>query len=86
MNIFKSVGNRYVHILLSKGPAIERTWTQEIEDPYRTGDTLVLRVPKTSFTFCVGRWSDVKLSESLALQRAIGARIMDVDTEKVRDW
>lgn len=86
MNLFKSFGNRYIHVLSSSGPVKERTWTQEIDEPYRTGDTLVLRLPRTKFTFCVGKWSDTTLSESMALQRAIGARAIDVDTEKVRDW
>lgn len=47
--------------------------TQEIEWPYRTGKSVVLRVPFTRAALVVGKWTG-KRDEQQALTEAIGVR------------
>lgn len=54
-------------------PIIDRGSTQEIEWPYRTGRSVVIRVPFTRQAMVVGKWTGEK-DEELALSEAIGVR------------
>ena len=58
-------------------PVIDKGETQEIEQPYRNGRSLVFRVPLGRSAIVVGRWQ-TRLSEDTALRRAIRARDLDV--------
>lgn len=58
-------------------PLIDRGETQEIEEPYRYGNSWVLRVPLSRAAFVAGKWSSQENEES-ALRRAIRARDLDV--------
>jgi hypothetical protein len=58
-------------------PIIDRGQTQEIEDPYRRGDSVVVRVPLSRSAIVFGRW-DVEIDEDDALRYAIKARDLDV--------
>ena len=58
-------------------PILDRGETQEIEDPYRNGRSVVVRVPLTRSAVVVGRWQ-TRFSEDTALRRAIQARDLDV--------
>lgn len=86
INIFKSFRGRYIHILNVEGPQFERTWTQEIQHPYRTGETVILRFPFTKLCIGFGKWSGALLTEEEALKAAVGAREMKTDAEDIRSW
>jgi len=58
-------------------PLIDKGETQEIEDPYRNGRSLVFRIPLSTTALVVGRWQ-TRFSEDMALRRAIQARDLDV--------
>lgn len=58
-------------------PLVDRGETQEIENPYRNGRSLVFRLPLSRAALVVGRWQ-TRLSEETALRRAIQARDLDV--------
>jgi hypothetical protein len=58
-------------------PLIDRGDTQEIEDPYRNGTSLVFRIPLSRTAVVFGRWQ-TRYSEDYALRRAIQARDLDV--------
>jgi len=58
-------------------PIVDRGETQEIEDPYRSGQSWVLRVPLSRAAVVVGRWTS-RVDEDSALRRAIMARDLDV--------
>lgn len=58
-------------------PIIDKGETQEIEDPYRNGRSLVFRIPLSRLALVFGRWQ-TRFSEDMALRRAIGARDLDV--------
>jgi hypothetical protein len=49
-------------------------WTQEIDEPFRMGDTLIVRLPfKKAVAF--GKWTGT-LNEEQALSRAIEERVL----------
>lgn len=54
-------------------PIIDRGYTQEIEWPYRKGDSLVLRIPFARKALVVGKWVGT-VDEQDALETAVGAR------------
>lgn len=58
-------------------PLIDKGETQEIEQPYRNGRSLVFRIPLSRTAVVVGRWQ-TRFSEDTALRRAIQARDLDV--------
>lgn len=58
-------------------PLIDKGETQEIEDPYRYGNSLVFRVPLSRAAIVVGKWTAQEPEDS-ALRRAIKARDLDV--------
>lgn len=55
---------------------MERGTTQEIDWPYRTGVSVVARMPWSTRAFVVGRWTGQRPEED-ALSAAIGARRID---------
>lgn len=56
-----------------KFPLIDRGHTQEIEWPYRSGSSFVLRAPLTKRALVIGRWTG-EVDEEQALIEAIGVR------------
>lgn len=56
---------------------IVRGWTQEIEEPFRTSQPLILRLPKYKALVC-GRWTGVK-NEEEALMGALETREVTYD-------
>ena len=56
---------------------IVRGWTQEIEEPFRTSQPLILRLPKYKALVC-GRWTGVK-NEEEALTGALKTREVTYD-------
>lgn len=76
----KDIGPVYVYTLdlRSDAPLFERTWTQEIEEPFRHGRAVLLRVPGTSKGVVVGRWVARAADEEHALDYALGS-----DTRRV---
>ena len=56
---------------------IVRGWTQEIEEPFRTSQPLILRLPKYKALVC-GRWTGVK-NEEEALTGALETREVTYD-------
>jgi hypothetical protein len=58
-------------------------WTQEISEPFRTGDTLIVRLPfKRAIAF--GKWIG-ELDEEQALSRAIEERVL-TDEDFQEGW
>ncbi len=57
-------------------PVIDRGHTTEIEYPYRSGKSLVIRIPFSTRAVVIGRWGDQQ-DEETALQTAIGWREID---------
>ena len=56
---------------------VVRGWTQEIEEPFRTSQPLILRLPKYKALVC-GRWTGVK-NEEEALSGALETREVTYD-------
>lgn len=54
-------------------PLAERGTTQEIEYPFRCGQSVVIRLPFTTRAMAFGVWTG-KVEESMALEGAIGAK------------
>jgi hypothetical protein len=72
-----------VFVQLTKFPynwgnkVVVRGWTQEIEEPFRTSQPLILRLPKYKALVC-GRWTGVK-NEEEALTGALETREVTYD-------
>lgn len=59
-----------------------RGWTQEIEEPFRTAEPYIFRLPNHK-AFVYGKWTGVASEEEDALNRAIEGRILtDEDFQK----
>jgi hypothetical protein len=56
---------------------VVRGWTQEIEEPFRTSQPFILRLPKYKALVC-GRWTGVK-NEEEALTGALETREVTYD-------
>ena len=72
-------------------PLVEKGWTNEIEEPYRLGTCLVLRIPFTKPGFVLGVWErskgfvyDEDADDMLA--KALRVRDMDLNTEEIGEW
>jgi hypothetical protein len=61
---------------------IERSNTQEIEEPFRYGSGLVFRLPFTRLSIVIGKWV-AQYDESQALTNAIAGRAV---AEGEFDW
>lgn len=79
-NTLKSVGPVYVHVIGVRPPKwFTRTWTQEIELPYREGLSLLFRIPLVKVCIAFGKWHSTG-TEDESLMRAVGGRIIgDID-------
>jgi len=64
---------------------VVRGWTQEIEEPFRTAEPLIVRLPfKKALVF--GQWTG-QLDEERALSRAVQERVLkDEDFDKEKGW
>jgi hypothetical protein len=56
---------------------VVRGWTQEIEEPFRTSNPFILRLPKFKALVC-GRWTGIK-NEEEALSVALETREVTYD-------
>lgn len=56
---------------------IVRGWTQEIEEPYRTSNPFIVRLPNYK-ALVLGRWTGIK-DEEEALNSALGRRDVTYD-------
>jgi hypothetical protein len=62
-----------------------RGWTQEIEEPYRFSEPLILRLPRGK-ALVFGRWIG-ELSEEEALDKAVQRRdLTDEDFDEENGW
>jgi hypothetical protein len=73
-------------------PVVEKGWTQETQYPYRKSRVcFVLRVPFTKPGFVLGTWVPVEgyVFEEDAddmLAKALNLRVMELETEDIREW
>lgn len=68
-----------------KVPLMERGWTQETEEPWRKGVSVVLRAPFTRRAVALGIWRS-KGSED-DFHAAVGLRHVDtIETAEIREW
>lgn len=59
-----------------------RGWTQEIEEPFRTAEPLIIRLPFHK-ALVIGKWTGTQPDEETALNRAIEGRVLaDEDFEE----
>ena len=61
-------------------PLCERGATQEIEYPFRTGSSVVFRLPFSTRALSVGIWTG-QVEETVALEGAIGARWLNAPVD-----
>ena len=62
-----------------------RGWTQEIEEPFRSAEPVILRLPRHK-ALVFGRWTK-QLSEEEALERAVQRRdLTDDDFSEEKGW
>ena len=66
-------------------PVVEKGWTNEIEEPFRKGSCLVLRLPFTKPALVVGWWGPEQ-EEDDALTAAIWGRKLDVPVDELLEW
>jgi hypothetical protein len=57
-----------------RAPIWNRTTTQEIEPPYRTGSSRTVRLPGTAYAVVIGRWTSQRVTEEEALLSALAVR------------
>jgi hypothetical protein len=68
-----------------KARAWVRGWTQEIEEPFRTSEPLIFRLPRHR-AIAFGRWTG-QLTEEEALNRAVQRRdLTDDDFQEDKGW
>lgn len=85
------IGPLFFQVLeLRPGPLLHTGVSQEIEEPYRRSDVLVVRIPFTGRGIAVGWWKESGFDEVQALETAIaghGLDVFDIDLEDedVRD-
>jgi hypothetical protein len=61
---------------------VVRGWTQEIEEPFRTSEPFIVRLPSNK-AFVYGKWTGVQPDEETALNRALEGRVLtDEDFEE----
>lgn len=81
------IGCLYWHTLKSPGPPKwgGRSWTEEIEAPYREGRGWACRIGLRR-VLIVGRWRDVERTEDEALMAALGASALTTDVLIIKEW
>lgn len=66
-------------------PFAERGWTQETDEPWRKGSSVVLRAPFSRHAVALGVWHS-KGSED-DFHAAVGIRHVDtIETAEIREW
>lgn len=61
-------------------------WTQEIEEPFRTSEPRIFRLPFHK-AFVIGKWTGFQPDEETALNRAIEGRVLtDDDFSEEKGW
>lgn len=81
----KEIGKLYWHILeypVKPNNFWERAYTQEIDEPFRAGSGVAIRMPFTRKAVVIGWWGESH-PESEALTYAIRGRYLDDDE---LDW
>jgi hypothetical protein len=61
-----------------------RGWTQEIEEPFRTAEPFIFRLPKHK-AFVYGKWTGTQPDEETALNRALEGRVL-TDEDFQEGW
>jgi hypothetical protein len=68
-----------------EGKLVVRGWTQEIEEPFRTSEPLIFKMPRYK-ALVLGKWTG-QLNEEEALRRAIQERVLtDEDFSEEKGW
>lgn len=86
----RDVGRFYAHTLrypILGAPRFERgVKTVEVEEPYRRGRAVTIRLGRR-WAVVVGRWGlPGDQDEDKALQDALRASWLDVDSEEISEW
>jgi hypothetical protein len=66
-------------------PIIEKGWTHEIDEPYRRGSCLVVRLPFTHPGIVIGLWGAAQDEED-ALTAAIWGRQLNIPVDELLEW
>lgn len=86
----RDIGNIYWHALtypIKPKVFVEKADTQEIDEPFRRGKGLAIRVPFTRKALVIGIWKETNYTESEALTYAINGRGLtrdEIDWESIR--
>lgn len=77
-NQVKSVGPLFVHSikLQKKSPIFHRYPSHEIEEPYRWSNSLIVRIPWSTYGFVLGFWRTTDRTEEQMLLEALEGRQM----------
>lgn len=68
----------------TSAPLIERGWTQESEEPWRKGHSIVLRLPFSTKAVAMGRWTSRETED--AFHKAAGIREIQMLANEIGDW
>lgn len=84
-NIGKQHFVQIVHFPVNwENKLVVRGWTQEIEEPFRTSEPLIFRLPKHR-AFVYGKWTGTQPDEETALNRALEGRVL-TDEDFQEGW
>jgi hypothetical protein len=85
-NIGKTRFTQYIDFPVKWGwRCVVRGWTQEIEEPFRTANPLIFRLPFHK-AFVVGKWNG-QVNEEEALSKAVQSRVLtDEDFSEEKGW
>jgi len=84
-NIGKQHFVQIVHFPVNwENKLVVRGWTQEIEEPFRTSEPLIFRLPKHK-AFVYGKWTGTQPDEETALNRALEGRVL-TDEDFQEGW
>ena len=85
-NIGKTWFTQYIDFPVKWGwKTCVKGWTQEIEEPYRTAEPLIIRLPFHK-AFVLGKWSG-HVNEEEALSKAVQSRVLtDEDFSEEKGW
>jgi hypothetical protein len=66
-------------------PIVEKGWSHEIDEPFRKGSCLVIRIPFTRPGIGIGVWGAPQDEED-ALTSAIWGRTLDIPVDQLLEW
>jgi hypothetical protein len=66
-------------------PIAEKGWSHEIDEPFRRGSCLVIRLPFTHPGIGIGIWGKPQ-DETDALTAAIWGRQLDISVDELLEW